>query len=483
MSIETPVSTGERTSWNLFRRYPLDVLWRFFATPGAAQVWLTCLLAATLAGAFFPQAPLRVDNDPTAYHRWLATIVPQYGSWGDWLSRLGLLNLRSALWYRGLWALAALSLLVMGVEQLGPRWRAWRGLSSRDPLSPLLHDVSETELRSTTSPDEVAEAVSASLRGKGYRLRTGLSPEGVMRLYAEKHGLAWVAPVVLHAGLLLVLLGAVVNQHWSWREGPFSLAAGETHPLAHAGGQVLRLDASWVEGTRVGSAGYFRSVLTLEGPEGGSRTVALRRNVPVLHDGILIHQVGSGPAVRVSASDPSGSPIALEPLGSSGGAQHEILLLLREGQNELWIGAPSRGIALHMSRHDSTRDAFQGEPVLRLRAYRGDESEPVVDQPLEGSTLFDVDGATYRLTVESYASILVVRSPGLVLPVVGSLLALVGCCLVGIPSPRCVWLDISGRRRNGSRVLVTTGGRRMGFWAGPLVDDLRRTVEVPSRRS
>jgi len=482
MGIDTPESRGGRTSWQLFRRYPLDVLWRFFAAPGTARVCLACLVVATIIGSFFPQAPPEADGDPMAYRRWLATVIPRYGSWGDVLSRLGLFNLRSALWYRGVWALAALNLLVVGVEQIGLRWCAWRALPSPDTLSPLLHDVSEAELRSTRSPVQVAEAARILLRGRGYHLRDGLSSEGTGCLSAQRYGLAWMAPVVLHAGLLMLLLGVVVNQRWSWREGPFFLAAGETHRLAHDGGQVVHLDETWPENGLVASSDHFRSVLTLQGSKEESRTIALRRNVPVFYDGMLIYQVASGPLVRVSASDAAGEPILLESLGTSEGVQREILILLQEEQDESWIGAPSQGIALHISRYNPAQAPARRDSSLRFRAYRGNESEPIVDQPIMGSASLDVGGATCHLAVESYASILVVRNTGIALLAAGSFLILVGFGLIRILSPRCVWLDITGRKK-GSRVLVTTGGRGTTAWAGSLLDDASRMLEAPEDRA
>jgi len=482
MGMDTSESSGGRTSWQLFRRYPWDVLWRFFASPGTARIWLACLVVATIMGSFFPQAPPEADGDPMAYHRWLATVVPRYGSWGDVLSRLGLFNLRSALWYRGVWSLAALNLLIVGVEQIGLRWHAWRALPSPDTLSPLLHDVSEAELRSARSPVQVAEAARILLRGRGYHLRDDPSPDGTGCLSAQKHGLAWLAPVVLHVGLLILLLGIVVNQRWAWREGPFFLAAGETHRLAPDSSQMMRLDETWPENGLMASPEYFHSLLTIQGGKEESRTITLRRNVPLFYDGMLIYQVASGPSVRVSASDATGEPILLESLGTSESAQREILILLREEQNESWIGAPSQGIALHFSRYDFVQDPDRSDTNLRFRAYRGSEPEPIVDQPIIGSASLDVDGATCHLAVESYAAILVVRSPGLVLLALGAFLALVGLCLIRVLSPRCVWLDITGRKR-GSRILVITWGKRTTAWAGPLLGDLRRKLEAHEDRA
>ncbi|MFH1926751.1 MAG: cytochrome c biogenesis protein ResB [Chloroflexota bacterium] len=483
MGIDTPESSGGRTSWQLFRRYPWDVLWRFFASPGTTRVWLACLIVATIMGSFFPQAPPEADGDPMAYHRWLATVIPRYGSWGDVLSRLGLFNLRSALWYRGVWALAALNLLIVGVEQIDLRWRAWRALPSPDTLSPLLHDVSEAELRSTRSPVQVAEAARILLRGRGYHLNDDLSSEGTGCLSAQRHGLAWMAPVVLHVGLLMLLLGIVVNQSWAWREGPFFLAAGETHRLAHDSGQVVRLDETWPENGLVASPGHFHSVLTLQGSKEESRTITLRRNAPVFYDGMLIYQVASGPLVRVSASDAAGEPILLESLGTSESVQREILILLREEQNESWIGAPSQGIALHISRYDPAQAPARRDSSLRFRAYRGNESEPIVDQSMVGSRSLEVSGATCHLVVESYAAILVVRSPGLVLLALGAFLALAGFCLIRVLFPRYVWLDIGEGRKKGSRVRMTVGGKKMSGWVESLLDDARRMLEAPEDRA
>jgi hypothetical protein len=478
MSTEISPSAGKRPSWHLARRYPLEVLWRSLTAPGTVRMWLACLLVATILGALFPQAPLEVSDSPVSYQQWLATVRPLYGSWGEFLERAGLLNLRAVLWYRGLWSLAVCSLLLVGWEQIGPRWRAYRTLPSVDGLSSLLPDVSEVELQSTMSPEQVTEAMSSLLLGKGYRVRCDPTSDGGGWLTAQKGRSAWLGPVALHGGLLALLLAIVVNQHWGWRDGPFSLAVGSTHDLRRDGGLSLRYEGASERSGAEGSSESLRGVLTLWREQETGRRLLVRSGVPTLHRGLLVYQLAMGPAVRVTLNDAAGDSVALESLDQGGGARREILALLAEGQDETWIGAPSQGIALYIARDDSAQALARDGPVLHFQAYRGDEVEPAVDRSVAGIVSLELDGATCHLAVESFASILIVRRPGLPISAAGVLLAMAGLCTTRISFPRCVWLAIERGRRRGSRVRVAVGGRRRALWAGPLLDGVRLVLEA-----
>jgi len=479
MSGETHVSTEERSFLSLVRRYPLETLWRLLASPAAARIWLTCLLVATIAGALIPQAPPEANGDPTSYRRWLATVITPYGVWGEPLSRLGLFNLRTAVLYRGLWGLATLSLLLVGWEQVRPRWRAFRTVPSQATLSSLVPNVSESELRSDGSPHPVAEAAATYLRSEGYRVWCDRSSDGSARIAGQRQGRAWLGPIVLHSGLLVLLLSFVLNQQWGWREGPFTLVAGSTYHLRHGSGLVLRLEDVSGSDDTAGSPGDLRGVLSLRQGQQPWRAIQVSSRAPAVCRGLTVCQTETGLAARVSLRDAAGESIALEPLDFSGGAQREILTLLKEGQSELWVGASLRGIALRVSGFEAEQGSAQGDSTLRLRAYRENETEPFVDRSFRGNGLAEVDGATCHVSVEPYASLAVAWSPGLLFSAVGALLALLGLCVASGPHPRCVWLEIeAGGRRRGSRILVATAGKGMALWGSALLEGLRSVLSA-----
>jgi hypothetical protein len=483
MSTETSPSMGKRPSWHLARRYPLEVFWRSLTAPGTVRIWLACLFAATVLGALLPQAPLEVSDTPASYQQWLAKVMPRYGSWGEILERVGLLNLRAALWYRGLWALAVCSLLLVGWEQVGPRWRAYRRLPSEAGFASLLPAVSEVEFQSARNSEQAAAAISSFLIAKGYRARSALTSDGGGQLAAQKGRSAWLGPIALHAGVLALVLAIVVNQQWGWREGPFSLAAGSTRRLGRDGGLTLRYEGASGKSAADASNESSPSAVTLWRKKGTGRRLLVGGGAPTLHRGLLVYQLATGPAVRVTLTDVVGDSIALESLDDGGGARLEILAPLVEGQDEVWVGAPSRGIALYIARDDSAEGLNQGDPMLHFRAYRGDEVEPVVDRSVGGSTSLELDGATCHLAVESFVSILVVRSPGLLLAVAGVILAVAGLCTTRVASPRCIWIVIERGRRRGSRVRVAVGGKRITVWAGRLLDGVRSVLEASDSQS
>jgi len=85
---------------------------------------------------------------------------------------------------------------------------------------------------------------------------------------------------------------------------------------------------------------------------------------------------------------------------------------------------------------------------------------------------------TYDLAVESYDSILVVSSPGLVVLAVGGLLLLAGLCLELAMKPRCVWLEVAKGRKRGTRIAATLGGRDTDLWVESLLGDLAGALEA-----
>ncbi len=219
------------------------------------------------------------DNQP-----WLGLLR------GDAVLALQLDRVYSSSWFLALLAWLALALLLCSWRRQWPALQAalrWIDYRSARQLSKL--SVAET-LSGGDAPSQL-EQLEAQLRADGWQIRRQDE-----RLAARKGVLGRVGPLLVHAGMVVLMLGAAWGALAGQRAEQF-LAPGRTLELMDSRGHsdlTLALDRFAVERDPAGRPEQFRSQLRLL--EGDGRAAAVLRqaeisvNHPLRFRGVTFYQ-------------------------------------------------------------------------------------------------------------------------------------------------------------------------------------------------
>jgi cytochrome c biogenesis protein len=225
-----------------------------------AIVLLLVIAVASGIGTAVPQ------RETEALYHQLYDATPWLGVLqGDAVLSLQLDHVYSSSWFLGLLAWLALSLLLCSWRRQWPALRAaLRWIDYRSP-----RQLSKLSLAETlTCDDAVAglDGLEQRLRQQGWQIR-----RQEQRLAARKGLLGRVGPLLVHAGLVVLMLGAAWGALGGRRAEQF-LAPGRTLELMDSRGRselTLALDRFAVERDPAGRPEQFRSSLRiLEGTDG-----------------------------------------------------------------------------------------------------------------------------------------------------------------------------------------------------------------------
>ena len=265
---------------------------RFWQTIGATKtgvVLLILVIVMSAAGTLILQRPV---TEPEEMQRAYSAQVLRL------LDGLGLTDVFHAWWFVLLLMLVSLSLIAASVQRFPNSWRFYsRPYRSAD----------EGFLKALTHQTQIlVEDEEASLKAaeRVFR-RAGLKPQHIVRersfsLFGERHRISELAVYAVHASLILIFLGTMVDALWGWR-GFVALTPGEqTIQLQLRDGAVqklpfgIRCDAVGQENYADGTPKKWWSKLEIV--EVG-RTVAQKEivvNDPLVYGGIRFYQSSYG---------------------------------------------------------------------------------------------------------------------------------------------------------------------------------------------
>ncbi len=169
-------------------------------------ILLILLGLASALGTFVLQRPL---TDPEQLER---AYDPETLAW---LDRLGLTDVFHSWWFVALMTLLALNIILASLERFPTAWRFFARPYRRpgphfQATLPLQEEIS---IRNAEMGLQAAERVFRRLGWKPQRV----GKNGDWSLYIERHRVARLAPYVVHASLLLILGGGIVDGVWGWR--------------------------------------------------------------------------------------------------------------------------------------------------------------------------------------------------------------------------------------------------------------------------
>jgi len=218
------------------------------------------------------------------------------------LNALGLFDVFHAWWFILLLGLLGANITLASLERFPQVWR----LFVRPHLTADEWFVHQLPFRREIplglhTPAEALSIASQKLSNLGYPPKPKVLEQGT--LYVEKHRTARLAPYVVHASLLIIFGGAILDGLWGFK-GFVSLTPGarseSVEPLtapgaAHPLGFTLRCDGVGIEKYPDGSPKQYWSQLAVEenGREVTRKTISV--NDPLTYKGIRFFQASYGP--------------------------------------------------------------------------------------------------------------------------------------------------------------------------------------------
>lgn len=302
---------------------PLRKFWRELTSMRTALALLFLLAVAAIPGALLPQRDLN-EGKTESY-------IADRGTLGVWMDRVGLFDVFGSGWFTAIYLLLFISL----VGCLTPRiWEHFTALRTPPVPAPrnlkrLPRHLSETV---DGTPEEVAEQVSANLRGWRRTTRevapSKAYPDGAVEVSAEKGYLREFGNLVFHFALLALLVTIAVGKLWGY-EGTRTLVAGDDQVLCNTSTAVydsfrsgamvdgtglspfcIRVDDFEAEFLPSGQPDMYTSEVSyttdLAAPEDEWKNADIRVNDPLRIAGDRIYVLGNGFAPTFTVTFPNG---------------------------------------------------------------------------------------------------------------------------------------------------------------------------------
>jgi cytochrome c biogenesis protein len=243
------------------------------------------------------------------------------------LDAVGLTDVFHASWFVALMLLVSLSIVAASIERFPNAWRYYSRPYKypEDGFRRALHPQKQVGI-----PDEESGLVAAerALHGMGFK------PERVVRedhfsIFAERSRISEMAVYIVHASLLLIFFGGIVDGIYGWR-GTLNLNEGETSnqvELRNGATRTLpfgiRCDTAGQENYKDGSPKKWWSKLAVvkDGQDVQKKEIVV--NDPLVYRGIRFYQSSFGPNGKVEK-------LILQATPSNAGEKREVAFSVNE---------------------------------------------------------------------------------------------------------------------------------------------------------
>jgi len=378
------------------------------------------LLIIALASGIGTAIPQK--EEATFYHQlydpkpWLGLLG------GDGVLRLQLDHVYSSGWFLGLLAWLGLSLILCSWRRQWPALQAsLRWIDYRSPRQ--LSKLSVAETLVTAEPVAGLGRLEADLRGSGWQIRRQDD-----RLAARRGVLGRVGPLLVHAGMVVLMVGAAWGALGGQRLERF-LAPGRELELLDSRGSTqvtLALDDFHIQRDPAGRPEQFSSSLRLISPgdDAPSTAAAISVNHPLRYRGMTLYQ-----------ADWSLATISLQ-LGRSPVLELPLQSFPQLG-DQLWgLVLPTRPdgsepVLLSLTSEQGPVQVFGPDGVALAQLVPGGEAQEVKGLPIRVASVLPASG------------ILLKRDPGVPLVYTGFAIALLGGAL-SLVATRQLWAIADG---------------------------------------
>ncbi len=273
-------------------------------------------LAAAL-GTFILQRPA-TDPDKLARAYSPATLL--------WLDRLGLTDIFHAWWFMSLLGLVSLSIILVSIDRFPNAWRFY-ARPYRKTDSHFRSAVQNRVELPITNAEDGLNAAERGLKKSGWPVER-IADRNEPSLFSERHRFSVMAVYIVHASLLLIFAGAIIDGVYGF-SGFMALQKGQTSNTIElrAGGTrqlpfSLKCNGAGQENYADGSPKRWWSKLTVvqNGQEAESKEIVV--NDPLIHQGLRFYQASFGTTGKLDGLKVIATP--------EGGASREITLAMNE---------------------------------------------------------------------------------------------------------------------------------------------------------
>jgi cytochrome c biogenesis protein len=269
-------------------------IWQTLSSIKTGVILLIIVVIVSAAGTLILQRPV---TDPDEMQR---AYTPQMLRL---LDTLGLTDTFHSWWFVLLLALVSLSIVAASIQRFPNAWRFY----ARPYKSPDERFRKALATQKQIAIGNESEGLAAAERAFG---RMGIKPERVMKngeasLFGERHRISVMAVYIVHASLLLIFLGGIVDALYGWR-GFVALTRGQQSSQVemHDGSGrslpfAVRCDGAGQENYADGSPRKWWSKLAVLD---GGREVLRKEivvNDPLVYRGIRFYQASYGNTGKV----------------------------------------------------------------------------------------------------------------------------------------------------------------------------------------
>ena len=269
-------------------------VWQTAASVKTGVVLLILVVILSAAGTVVLQRPVTEPEEMQRAYSAKALRVLDIG---------GLTDVFHAWWFVVLMVLVSLSIIAASIERFP---NAWRYLSRP-------YKYPDAGFRRTVYPQKqvaIADEETGLVAAERALHSLGFSPERVVRadhfsIFAERNRFSEMAVYIVHASLLLIFFGGIVDGVYGWR-GTLNLNAGETSSQVEMReGAIrtlpfaIRCDAAGQDNYQDGSPKKWWSKLAVVKDGQDIRQKEIVVNDPLVYGGIRFYQSSFGPNGKV----------------------------------------------------------------------------------------------------------------------------------------------------------------------------------------
>lgn len=455
----------------------LEGLWHLLSSMRVAMIVMLIIAALGVVGSLVVQAPTGTLDNAAAKATWLDEIRPRFGGWTNIMDTLQLFQIFNSIYFRILVAALTISLIACSVHRVPGIWRT--ATKPRVDVGPQFFEHAPQRdaivVRRTTA--ETQAIVADVLRKRRYRMQ--VMGDEVVSVYADRFRWAPIAGLVGHLSLVVILIGGIIGAVFGYRDSGFTVAEGQTLPVASEPGLSIELldFTDRYDPVFGGPIDYASQIVVFkDGAEIDRHT--LRVNDPYRYGHTSIYQAFFGVAAVMTIKDAEGKVVVDTgvPLAWRTTAENRpVGSLTVPGANEvIWlVGTLGSG------------DSMIKPGQLQVELYTSGEARQIASDVVDQGVATQLGDLTVTFERESqFTGLNVARDPGVMLIWLGSALLFFGFSFRFIVPHKRVWARIVGRA-NGGAVLAMAGlGTRSVAGTGDfedLVNDMRAALQTPAQ--